>query len=310
MKGRDSFTAGEAQEIRRLLREKEEASHDEQKRIRRRIRRIGFYLSNWGASTLEDFDRLISQGQVRIAGGSLPSSGAQGGSSQPTSGPDDDERYIVDLCDVLLGQKASRQHRFQFLTGDSGVPLPVDAYYPLLRLVVEYRERQHTEDVPFFDRHPTVSGVPRGEQRALYDQRRREVLPKHGIALVELSYSDFAHDNRKRLLRGLTDDAEIIRKRLRDWLNPPQQQCRPTSPTCPCATAGACHVGGRRTIRDIRDAVATGQLPEPFGASEVNRCLQITYAGTFLPKHRVGNPGGYTELFIRVSERPSRYRLR
>ena len=77
------------------------------------------------------------------------------------------------LCDVLLWQRASRQHHFQFLTADSSVPLPVDAYYPSLHLVVEYRERQHTEDVPFFDRRPTVSGVPRGEQPALYDQRRR-----------------------------------------------------------------------------------------------------------------------------------------
>ena len=136
MKGRDTFTAGEAQEIRRLLRQKEEASRDEQKRIRGRIRRIGFYLSDWDASTLEDFDRLISQGRLRISDGGLPPSGGHGRSSQPMSAPDDDETYIVDLCDVLLGQRASRQHRFQFLTGDSGVPLPVDAYYPSLRLIM------------------------------------------------------------------------------------------------------------------------------------------------------------------------------
>lgn len=72
MKGRDTFTAGEAQEIRRLLRQKEEASRDEQKRIRGRIRRIGFYLSDWDASTLEDFDRMISQGRLKVSDGGLP----------------------------------------------------------------------------------------------------------------------------------------------------------------------------------------------------------------------------------------------
>ena len=28
--------------------------------------------------------------------------------------------------------------------------------------------------------------------------------------------------------------------------------------------------------------------------------LGIDWAGTFLPKHRVGNPGGFTELFVRI----------
>ena len=66
----------------------------------------------------------------------------------------------------------------------------------------------------------------------------------------------------------------------------------------------------RWTIRSIREAVAKGRLPEPFRPSAVNHSLGIGYAGTFLPKHRVGNPGGYTELFIQVSHRPALYRFR
>ena len=66
----------------------------------------------------------------------------------------------------------------------------------------------------------------------------------------------------------------------------------------------------RWTIRGIRSAVAGGQLREPFTPSEVNQVLGIAYAGTFLPKHRVGNPGGNTELFVQVSHRPAQYRLR
>ena len=64
----------------------------------------------------------------------------------------------------------------------------------------------------------------------------------------------------------------------------------------------------RETIRRIREAVRTGRLGREFAAAEVNVILKIHWAGTFLPKHRVGNPGGYTELFVRV--RPGVYRLK
>ena len=125
-----------------------------------------------------------------------------------------DEVYVIDLCDEVLGMKSSRQHRFPFLLGDSGIALPVDAYYEKLGLVVEYCERQHTEAVAFFDRKQTVSGVSRGEQRRLYDERRKAILPQHDIKLVNISYSDFEYDGQKRIVRNHQRDIEIIRKRL------------------------------------------------------------------------------------------------
>ncbi len=64
----------------------------------------------------------------------------------------------------------------------------------------------------------------------------------------------------------------------------------------------------RETIRRIRAAVRAGRLREPFTPADVNRILGIDWAGVFLPKHRVGNPRGETELFIRVGR--GRYRLR
>ncbi len=109
-----------------------------------------------------------------------------------------DEDYIIDLCDKILGLKALRQHRFDFLRGDPkrngkpGVRLPVDAFYDSKNLVIEYYEKQHYEDVVFFDKKEfiTVSGVNRKEQRMIYDKRRQEILPKHNINVIILSYKD------------------------------------------------------------------------------------------------------------------------
>src|SRR5713226_3598915 len=47
----------------------------------------------------------------------------------------------------------------------------------------------------------------------------------------------------------------------------------------------------RETIRRIREAARGGRLPEPFTPEQVNKSLNIDWAGKFLPKHRVGNPG-------------------
>lgn len=125
-----------------------------------------------------------------------------------------DETYVIDLCDEVLGRKASRQHRFPFLLGDSGKSLPVDAYYAEMNLVIEYCERQHSESVPFFDRRLTVSGVGRGEQRKIYDERRKEILPKYGIRLISISYSDFEYDSRKRIVREYQRDIQIVKNML------------------------------------------------------------------------------------------------
>lgn len=115
------------------------------------------------------------------------------------------------------------QHTFDFLRGDPGKngecrKLPVDAYYEQLKLVVEYRERQHTEAVPFFDRKATLSGCGRGEQRRRYDQRRRDVLREQGIPLIEIEYADFQHRGNKRLIRSKNTDEAVIREKLASFL--------------------------------------------------------------------------------------------
>jgi len=220
---RTQFTRSEAEEIRQLLARKRGATPSAQKSMRRRLRALRLYLSEWSTlSDADDFERLVSEGRISIVEGESDSgSPGTAGSSEQQS----DEEYLLDLCDQILGFCSSRGHQFGFLRGDpgkrgKGTMLPVDGYYPSLRLAIEYHERQHSEGVPFFDKphRLTVSGVPRGEQRAIYDQRRRDVLPEHGIHLVELSYADFAHGADKRLSRHRDHDIDVLRRRLASWI--------------------------------------------------------------------------------------------
>jgi hypothetical protein len=136
-----------------------------------------------------------------------------------------DENYVLDLCDMVLGMNSSRQHRFEFLLGDRNkrgiaAKLPVDGYYQEKNLVIEYHERQHTETAVFFDKPNkiTVSGVTRGEQRKIYDERRRIVLLERKIALIEFSYHDFDHNKQKRIIRSCYLDKEIVTKKLNNFV--------------------------------------------------------------------------------------------
>ena len=131
-----------------------------------------------------------------------------------------DEYYVVDLCDEVLGRRGLRQHRFDFLLGDPSpktgrqVKLSVDVYYPELRLAIEYHERRTIEKHPLSGHRKTVA---HDQQRCRYQRRRQELLPQHGIKLLEISYSDLPHDSRKRLRR--TDaDQRIIHQFLAGYV--------------------------------------------------------------------------------------------
>jgi hypothetical protein len=134
---------------------------------------------------------------------------------------DSDEAYVLDLCDAIIGEPASRQHRFDWLVGDPGRngrsrTLPVDAFYVTRGLVVEYRERQHDEPVAHFDKPNvlTVSGVHRGIQRRIYDERRAIEIPAQGLRLIVVRPSDLAADRRGRLLRIREPDTAALRALL------------------------------------------------------------------------------------------------
>jgi hypothetical protein len=223
MEGRNTFSSAEAELIRFLLREKSRALRSAQKSLRSKLRRLGFYISDYDSSqdgfSDVDFNNLVSAGRITITDGDSGSVDAPVAIVKHEIAHKD-ESYVLDLCDEVLGIQGTRQYRFAFLRGDAGTTLPVDAYYEPLKLVVEYRERQHTEGVVLFDKpdRMTVSGVHRGEQRMLYDERRRSELPKNGIELVEFSYSDFAYNSRKRILRHRVADLAVIRFRLSNYI--------------------------------------------------------------------------------------------
>lgn len=132
---------------------------------------------------------------------------------------DSDEHYVLDLCDEALGVVGCRQQRFDWLRGDPsptrprGSTLPVDGYWPDLGLVVEFQEEQHSQPSPFFDRRQTVSGVGRGQQRRLYDERKRAVIPEHGLRLVVIEKSAFTMRS-KRIARDRTRDLAVVREHL------------------------------------------------------------------------------------------------
>jgi hypothetical protein len=145
-----------------------------------------------------------------------------------------DEDYVINICDRVLNQTSTRQHRFDFLRGDPvrngglGRKLPVDAYYGSLKLVIEYRERQHAESIPFFDKPErlTCSGCARDEQRRRYDKRRQDFLNQHGIKLVALYYTMFRCNASRRLWRDEEADKAVIRQRLSEYLPPPSKSAR------------------------------------------------------------------------------------
>jgi hypothetical protein len=135
-----------------------------------------------------------------------------------------DEQYVIDTCDEILMFNARRQHRFDFLIGLPSLKthrrakLPVDAFYPELNLVFEYRERQHTESVTFWDTKLTACGLQRGEQRKQYDEIRRVVLKDRGYDLVEIDFFDLARDTRKRLIRDVSKDKVAIKAKFAKFL--------------------------------------------------------------------------------------------
>jgi len=129
-----------------------------------------------------------------------------------TARTESDEKYLLDLVAEVLAEPDYRwQHRFPTLLGDPGQdgkqrPLPVDGYFPRHRLVVEYWEKQHSAPVAIMDEGTSISGMSRGHQRRLYDQRRDTWARANGLRFVILDYRGFDTEERGPLRRDPARD--------------------------------------------------------------------------------------------------------
>lgn len=124
------------------------------------------------------------------------------------------ERYLVTLLETILGP-ADRTKRFAWAVGDPSpktgrvAKLPFDAVWERRKLIVEVDEEQHRDATPFFDKphRLTVSGVPRREQRRLYDIRKRTAAAAQGYVVVAIEWS--------RRKSPADADIELLRSHLR-----------------------------------------------------------------------------------------------
>ena len=131
-----------------------------------------------------------------------------------------DEKYVLELVAEILNEDYLWQKRFDTLLGDQGrngrrCKLPVDSYFPQLNLIIEYHEKQHMERVRIMDNRMTISGVPRGEQRKIYDLRKQEWAQVNNIRYLIITYKQLKHRKSGKLFRHPEDDKEGIKKILR-----------------------------------------------------------------------------------------------
>lgn len=124
-----------------------------------------------------------------------------------------DEFYLVNLCDELLKDKASRKHTFDTLVGrlhkkgKGRTKLPLDAYYEELKLAIEFFQKKETEE-----------SEDREAQRKFYDLRKKDTLKKKEIRLFEINYSAFECNEDGNLVRNKEQDFKVLKSILKDFL--------------------------------------------------------------------------------------------
>ncbi len=128
--------------------------------------------------------------------------------------------YVIKLVEEVIGEKAAREQRFPWAQGDPSphtkraAMLPFDAVWESRKLIVEVDEDQHREATPHFDKPDrlTVSGVHRGHQRRIYDERKRAAAVREGYTLVALAWP------RRRRRDRVVDTTEVRRHLLESGL--------------------------------------------------------------------------------------------
>jgi hypothetical protein len=104
--------------------------------------------------------------------------------------------YVIALLDEILDEPCEREKRYDWALGDKSAKtgrramLPFDAVWESRKLIAEIDEDQHRQSMPFWDKPDTltVSGVDRGQQRRLYDDRTRSAARDAGYVVLEIPW--------------------------------------------------------------------------------------------------------------------------
>ncbi|AXT52604.1 hypothetical protein D1818_17840 [Aquimarina sp. BL5] len=128
-----------------------------------------------------------------------------------------DEYYLVNLCDELLQQKASRKHTFDTLVGNlhkrgkGRTKLPLDAYYEDLKLVLEFfRKNKATDELDEKEK-------ARRAQIKYYKELKKKAVLTKKLRLIEINYALFENDANK-LIRNAENDRLVLKDVLKDFV--------------------------------------------------------------------------------------------
>lgn len=146
-----------------------------------------------------------------------------------TINSESDEHYLINLCDELLLESASRQHKFGFILGDyhkdgkTRSPLPVNAYYQEHNLVIELVAPLNADAVDHPNRK-TTSGITRAQQRENYADRKRNGLLEKGVNFIAIKYASFDHTDENKLVRDKEKDLKVLSEELKSFLKDQKQK--------------------------------------------------------------------------------------
>ncbi|WP_298426846.1 hypothetical protein [uncultured Kordia sp.] len=129
-----------------------------------------------------------------------------------------DENYLLDMCDELLDQKASRKHTFDTLVGNlhkrgkGRTKLPLDAYYKDLKLVIE-----------FFQKEKNFEDLDEKEQARItqikyYDELKKEAVLNKKFRYMKINYAQFECNENGKLIRNTENDTIVLKNILKDFL--------------------------------------------------------------------------------------------
>ncbi|MDT0685567.1 GIY-YIG nuclease family protein [Autumnicola psychrophila] len=150
MKGDRKFSVVQIEEIKKLVFEKENALPNQQKKIRDKIRKIGFYYSDFSPSkrgyTVQDVENLIAVGEIEVIGDRNPK-------SQPLEKTRADNSTDIIILEEILSEfrkncfdpKVNSESTIPHASGNyimclkEGSSLPVTAISPFFKSFDHYK---------------------------------------------------------------------------------------------------------------------------------------------------------------------------